>query len=59
MHEPLQVASTAATTGGRNTGAPAPRRRPTNWRSQNAVEDQPAEEKAAEPRQEDEVAGNF
>ena len=54
--EPLRV---APTTGNRTAGAPQPRCRQSNWRSQNAVEDQPPEEEATEPHQEDEVAGNF
>ena len=57
--EPLRVAVSAPTTGGRTTGAPQSRRRPSNWRSQNTVEDQPPEEEAPEPHQEDEVATNF
>lgn len=57
--EPLRVSSTASTTGTRPSGAPQARRRPSTWRSQIAVEDQPQEEEAPEEHQEDEVAGNF
>ena len=57
--EPLRVAVSPPTTGNRSAGARAPRQRPTNWRSQNTVEDQPNEEESMEPQQEDEVAGNF
>ena len=57
--EPIRVAVFTPTTGNRTTGAPQPRQRQSNWRSQNAVEDQTPEEETNEPHQEDEVAGNF
>ena len=47
-----------ADTTGRAASDPPARRRQGNWRSQNAVEDQPHEDNQ-DPPQEDEVAGNF
>ena len=55
-NEPLRVYSNASPTCSR---PPQARRRPSTWRSQNAVEDQPQEEEALEQQQEDEVPGNY
>ena len=57
--EPLRVTASAPTTGNRAANASQPRRRQSNWRFQNAVEDQTPEEETLEQHQEDEVAGNF